>query len=118
LSTYYQSVSGWREVSDPEQVIVAYNLSPDALDALKCVSTMENLTRRIRYALRGEKGAEHGVPSAERLIVVAAQIMRREIKDRWSLNGAQPVTIPDEVDEPQEVVESEAPKSTDPFSNW
>jgi hypothetical protein len=103
--------------SDPDQVLVSYDLDPAATEALKCVQTMENLTRRIRYALRGEKGAEHGVPSAERLIVVAAEIMRREIKDRWSLNGAQPVTIPDEVQE--QVPEPEtAPQSSDPFSNW
>ena len=108
--------------SDPEQVLVSYKLHPDATDALKCVQTMEDLTRRIRYALRGERGAEHGVPSAERLIVVAAEIMRAEIKDRWSLNGAQPVTIPEkETGVKPEANRSETvvkPVSTDPFSNW
>ena len=104
--------------SDPDEVIAAYDLDPAARDALKCVATMENLTRQIRYALKGEDGNERGEVDAERLIVIACRLVRDEVKKRWSLNGAQPVTIP-KAQEPESKPELKVPQvETDGFSNW
>jgi len=103
--------------SDPDEVIAAYDLDPAAKDALKCVATMERLTRRIRFALKGEDGHERGVVDAERLIVIACRLVRDEVKERWSLNGAQPVTIP-KVTEQEPTPKPETESITDGFSNW
>ena len=107
--------------SDPDEVIAAYDLDPAAHDALKCVATMERLTRRIRFALKGEDGHERGVVDAERLIVIACRLVRDEVKKRWSLNGAEAVRIKcDQIDPdaPRCAQKQEAPQPTDPFSNW
>ena len=107
--------------SDPDEVIAAYDLDPAAHDALKCVATMENLTRQLRYALKGEDGNERGEVDAERLIVIACRLVRDEVKKRWSLNGAEAVRIREPKLAPSYRVlepEPEAPKPTDPFSNW